>query len=218
MTTTRIVLLPGLAADARMFTAHRARLPGLEVPAWIEPRGRETLGDYARRLAATIAPDPPFILGGASFGGMVAWEMARHCRPLAVVLIGAASDPREIAAPLRLIARCAHRMPLGAIRLLAPWGAWLAWPAGAMTYRDRRIVERMVRDASPSFARWCADAIARWQPCPPPEVPWLRIHGPADPVIRPDPRTGPLALIAGAAHFLDGRHARSVERLLARLR
>ncbi|MBA3684691.1 MAG: alpha/beta fold hydrolase [Planctomycetes bacterium] len=216
-TPTRIVLLPGLAADQRMFAAHRARWPGLEVPPWIEPHGREDLGAYARRLAATIAPDPPFILGGASFGGMVAWEMARYCRPLALVLIGAAIHPREISAPLRMVTRLAHRMPLSAIRLLTPWGAWLAWPAGAATYRDRRAIERVVRDARPSFARWCADAIARWQPSPPPEMPWLRIHGRADPVIRPDPRSGAIAWVAGAAHYLDGQHARRVERIIAHL-
>ena len=213
-TATRIVLLPGLAADERMFAAHRAGLPGLEVPGWIEPHGRETLGDYARRMAGTIAPGPPFILGGASFGGMVAWEMARACRPRALVLIGSAIDPREIARPLRLIARGAARMPLGAIRLLQPWGAWLAWPAGAATYRDRRVIERVVRDARPSFARWCVDAIARWQPSPPPDLPWRRIHGSADPVITGGPHGERVEIVPGGAHFLTGVHAGAVERFL----
>ncbi len=217
MHTGRIVLLPGLAADARMFAAHRARLSGLEVPPWIKPLEREDLAGYARRLAATIAPEPPFILGGASFGGMVAWEMARHCRPRALVLIGSAVARREIAWHLRFLTRIAPHLPLGGFRLAAPLGAWLAWPLGACTYADRRLIERVVRDAKPAFARWCAGAIASWTPAPAPGIPWLRLHGGSDPVIPGGRGAEHTDTIAGAAHFLDGCRARAVEHAVAAL-
>src|SRR4051794_26086142 len=42
-----IILLPGMAADARLFRLQRAALSGLVTPDWIEPRGREPLGVYA---------------------------------------------------------------------------------------------------------------------------------------------------------------------------
>ena len=49
----------------------------------------ESLPDYAARMAATIKPsgDSPLVIGGVSFGGMLAYEMARHMKADAVVLI-----------------------------------------------------------------------------------------------------------------------------------
>src|SRR4051812_19762115 len=88
MSEARLILLPGLGADERMFAPQRATFPRLEVPRWLTPQPRESLPDYARRMAAGIDPSEPLFLGGSSFGGMVALEMARHVRPRAVFLIG----------------------------------------------------------------------------------------------------------------------------------
>src|ERR1700722_13749272 len=71
-----IIMLPGMAADDRLFRHLRPSLPGLVTPAWIEPRRREPLPAYAGRLARCIDPGVPCFVGGASFGGMVALEMA----------------------------------------------------------------------------------------------------------------------------------------------
>ena len=48
----------------------------------------ETLRHYAARLAGELRIDGPFDLGGSSFGGMVALELARHLSPQHVFLFG----------------------------------------------------------------------------------------------------------------------------------
>lgn len=67
------ILLPRLGADRRLFEPQSLAFPDLLVPPWIVPEKHEKLPDYAARLAKTIAPGRrPLILGGSSFGGMVA--------------------------------------------------------------------------------------------------------------------------------------------------
>jgi hypothetical protein len=67
-----LILLPGMAADGRLFRFQRAILPCLCTPAWIEPFDREPLTDYAQRFARSITPHGRCFVGGASFGGIVA--------------------------------------------------------------------------------------------------------------------------------------------------
>ncbi len=57
---------PGLGADERLLEPQREEFPQLVVPAWIPPRAKESLSDYAARMAETVKPsrDAPLILGG----------------------------------------------------------------------------------------------------------------------------------------------------------
>ncbi len=74
-----LILLPGLAASREVFEPQRKRFPSLIVPEWPKPDRGETLSQYAERFAASLVPEGPCVLGGLSFGGMLAQEMARFC-------------------------------------------------------------------------------------------------------------------------------------------
>src|SRR5687767_14399988 len=54
-----LILLPGMAADGRLFAPQRAAFPQLVVPAWIDPLPRESLRAYAARLARRVDPGRP---------------------------------------------------------------------------------------------------------------------------------------------------------------
>src|SRR6476619_5718672 len=73
-----LILLPGMAADGRLFRHQRTALPCLRTPDWIAPLDREPLAEYAQRFAQAINPGRRCFVGGASFGGLVALEMAAH--------------------------------------------------------------------------------------------------------------------------------------------
>jgi pimeloyl-ACP methyl ester carboxylesterase len=73
----RLLLLPGLGADAQLFEPQRKVFPELEVVPWLEPRSKESLEDFGRRMAESADLDGEVVLGGVSFGGMVASVMAR---------------------------------------------------------------------------------------------------------------------------------------------
>src|SRR5689334_5595161 len=91
-----LILFSGLAADAAVFLPQTQAFPNLEVQGWIEPRPDDTFETYCRRLAGVIRPRGRCVIGGMSFGGMVALEVARHLDPLAVVLIASAREPAEL--------------------------------------------------------------------------------------------------------------------------
>jgi len=111
-----LILFPGMGADARLFAPQRAAFPQLIVPTWIKPERGESLAAYAERCARQIDPGEECFVGGASFGGFVAVEAARHLRAKACFLIGSARGPDEL--PLRIQAfgaggACCRRFRLG---------------------------------------------------------------------------------------------------------
>src|SRR5262245_19159901 len=88
-----LILIPGMGADGRIFRAQHTAFQNLCVPKWITPLRNESLASYARRFAAIINPHQPCYLGGASFGGVVALEMARYLDVRVVFLIGSLRSP-----------------------------------------------------------------------------------------------------------------------------
>jgi pimeloyl-ACP methyl ester carboxylesterase len=93
---TTVVLLPGMAADERLFEPQRRAFPNLIVPPWIEPEPCEPLAAYARRMAARLNSSDLLLIGGVSFGGIVALEMADHLGLAECVLISSIRSPAEM--------------------------------------------------------------------------------------------------------------------------
>ena len=215
MSTPRLVLLPGLGADARMFEGQRAVVPELEVPEWIEPIGRESLADYSRRMAETITPTERLFLGGSSFGGMVALEMARHIPAQGVILIGSCRHPRELSRLIRWCAGFSGRLPRrcnGVLRLLTPCAYRNMAPGGA---EQRRLLEEMSRSVSMPFIRWGAYAMVHWAGAEDLETPVHRVHGARDRIIPP----GGLRVervIEGAGHVPSMSHPEQVNDFIER--
>src|ERR1700712_4564404 len=98
----RLILLPGLGIDERLFEPQRALRARIEVPAWLRFEVEETMEHYAQRMVETIDQSSPFFLGGVSFGGMLALEMAKYLKPQAVIAIAACRAGREVAWPFRM--------------------------------------------------------------------------------------------------------------------
>ena len=96
-----LILLSGLAADARIFTPQKIVFTQLQCPGWLEPERAETIHGYAGRLAEAL-DEGPCIVGGASFGGIVALHLAEHVDAQAVILIGSIQSPSQ----LPLYGRC----------------------------------------------------------------------------------------------------------------
>lgn len=210
---TRLVLLPGLGADARMFEGQRAVVPSLEVPQWVEPQERESLAGYAERMAKTIQPGGRLFLGGSSFGGMVALEMARHIDVEGVILIGSCAHPRELRRLIRWSARVSGRMPQafdGVLRLLMPCVLNNLKPGGAA---QRKLLAEMSRGVSMPFIRWGTYAMVNWAGADDIDVPIFRVHGSHDHVI-PVGGIEPTHLVQGAGHVPSMSHSESLNRFL----
>ncbi len=104
-------MLPGLGADARLFMAQGDAFPNLRVPAWLPPQRNEDLASYGQRMAEALGEEEPFYLGGASFGGMIALEMASRLSPLGIFLIGSCASARSIPTYARVLGFFAQGLP-----------------------------------------------------------------------------------------------------------
>jgi pimeloyl-ACP methyl ester carboxylesterase len=211
----RLILLPGLGADERMYAPQCSVFPRLEVPRWLSANPHESLADYSRRMAATIEVSEPFFLGGSSFGGAVALEMARHLKPRAVFLIASCRTPMAIPRHLRFIARCGGWFARGPVLWTAHAVASRSTSRfGELAAEQRTMLVAMIRDADPKFLRWGGDALARWSGAADLDVPIHQIHGEADRIL-PCGRSGTDVAVPGAGHLMNVTHADEVNRFLA---
>ena len=208
----QIVLLPGVGADRRLFDSLGQAGQGVVVPGWPEPKPAETLADYAARWAAEGRWATPLIVGGSSFGGMVAVELARHLHPAAVVLIGSCLHPSEIAQPLRFLRPLARVLPVPPLPTIGPAASVLTWYFGATSPATRQLFLEMLRGTSLAFLAWAIRAIASWDPAPLLTIPVRRIHGSRDRLIS-CPRAADV-VVEGAGHLLPITHIDSLAAFL----
>jgi len=169
-----------MAADERLFAPQIAAFPNMRVVAWIPPQKHESLPDYAARLARSVDPDEPCIVGGASFGGAVALEMATHLQSRGCILIGGLRSTSGIPWRWRIFRFLVTFGP-DVLQRMALVGARLGRPL--VSRGTIRRLERLSRPES-GFARWAMCAILTWRPSPATrQIRIIQIHGSADRVL-----------------------------------
>lgn len=211
----QLILLPGLGADHRLLEPQRAAFPDLIVPPWFPPEKNESLPDYAARMAERVRPlrNGRLVLGGVSFGGMLAFEMARHLRPSAVVLIASCCTRRG----LRWVYRAGR--PLWPLVPAWTWNAvkLIGSPTIRFTSRtDGRLraeLLAMLRGMDNRFLHWTVQAILGWKPKPLDGVPVVHIHGRRDLMI-PARRVEADVWLPDGGHLINVTHAKEVNAFL----
>ena len=207
----KIYMIPGLAADKRVF--RHIHLPeGFEQVYldWIEPLQNEKLRDYAYRMAEQIPTGEPFILAGLSFGGMLAVEIAKKYHPLKTILI--ASIPHHTHLPGYY--RKAWQM--GIHKIVTPAliknGVLIKRLLVAEDSDDKEIIKQMAYDMDANFVKWAMQAIVEWKSEG--EIPELvHIHGTADRIL-PYQYTKPSFPILKGGHLMIFDRAREINEIL----
>lgn len=214
-TTPPLILLPGLGVDARMYREQKKVFPQLIVPNWIEPRSHEPIAQYAQRFMDHTDPGVPFYLGGASFGGIVAGEMARHRQPLALFLLATGRSPQRLSGWLRRLRSIAHLtqlLPWDSASLLAELA--LAIPERTLPFPIRALLKHL-HHSETDFMRWGLPAVLRWKPTNlPATFPIHHLHGERDPFF-PAHQSDACEVVPGAGHLLTKTHYAVVNRFLA---
>jgi pimeloyl-ACP methyl ester carboxylesterase len=156
VTDVPVILLSGMAADERLFAPQLAAFPNLRVQPWVPPLPGESVRAYAARLAPRVDPGRPCLVGGASFGGIVALELATHLPALGCVLFGSIRSPAALPWRWR-VWRPLARLGPDALGAAAAVGARVT-PGG-----PARRLRRLARPEA-AFVRWAMCAVLRWQP------------------------------------------------------
>jgi pimeloyl-ACP methyl ester carboxylesterase len=208
-----LILLSGMGADERVFLPQLKVFSNLVVPKWIDPEAHESLRHYAERMAARVDPHGPCFIGGASFGGMLAIEMARYLDSKCCFLIGSVASPREFPfwlALLRGAPAVAHMFPFGLMvkgssLLLRKWG-------NLISPYFRGFLEQIAQ-ADPRFLEWATGALLRWKPPAELAIPIYRIHGAKDRVLPMRTSKG-IEMISDGGHLVSLSHGPKVNRFL----
>jgi surfactin synthase thioesterase subunit len=122
----RLILFSGMGGDARLLAP--LRLPEFEVftPDHVSPQPRETLPAYAARVAKAHSIHRSDIVGGASFGGMLACEIAKQQGAAGLILLGSCVSPKRLPISYRLVERFGRLIP-DFILGFRSWGAFVRW-------------------------------------------------------------------------------------------
>lgn len=169
---------------------------------------------YAHRLAVQLHIDAPFDLGGSSFGGMIALELARYVAPENVFLFGSCRSSRSFAPSLRALRWMA---PVLRNRLLRPPALLqrpIAWWFGATTAAHAQLFADMLASTPIEFLQWASNAIGSWKGVAEVLMPIHHVHGERDRLI-PVRRVRADRVISGAGHLLNVTHAREVNAFIA---
>jgi pimeloyl-ACP methyl ester carboxylesterase len=167
---------------------------------FIQPNPRETLVSYASRMASQL-PSNSFI-GGVSFGGIVALEVARILRPRGCILISSIRHPSELPPWFRIGRLLGGRCCVSFLAMIGSAAAVL--PKSVCTSTTIRAKKLAGTDGS--WHRWATSAVIDWKPelafdgCP-----VLQIHGTADSTF-PIRYTHPDIVVPNGHHALPISH------------
>lgn len=190
-----IYLIPGMTSDYPVYSRILPMLPNAFVIDFIQPNPRETLVNYASRMASQL-PSNSFI-GGVSFGGIVALEVARILRPRGCIVMSSIRHPSELPPWFRVGRLLGGRCCSSVLGMIGFAAAML--PKSVCTSTTIRATK--LAGMSGRWHRWATLAVIDWKPERSFDVcPVLQIHGTAD-------TTFPIRYTHPDIIVPDGRHA-----------
>lgn len=215
----RLVMLPGLGADSRLFSSQSAEFPEMLTPPWPTVDPGDTITDLARKLGESLPVGGRLIVGGFSFGGMVALEMAAleslRDQVAGVLLLSGIQRPEAISDEFRAKAGQLRWIPASAL------GFGLKHLAGSfaknepITTAQRDALRQMASQIDLRFFRWAVRQCADWKfDRSKVTVPVRHIHGRHDEIVPPYKPDVDVWLDAG--HLIQFTHAQQVNTEIVR--
>ena len=182
MKPRRLVLFSGMGGDGRLFRS--IRIPEAEIltPDHTEPTQGETLTQYASRIADTLNIQPADVVGGASFGGMLAGEIARQREVAGLILLGSCLRPARLPWSYRWVERFCRFIPdfmLG----LRSWRPLVRWHFAPLTSDAETCLIEMAVCYPTAQIRAFSRMVIGWTGVDNVPCPVLSIHGDWDRII-----------------------------------
>ena len=181
---------------------------------WIPPKPKESLREYALRMAQGINTSAPFSLIGLSFGGMLATEIASVLHPQKTILVSSVPTKSELPWHFRLVGRLRINKIIPAVRPKSV-PRFIASFFGVETKTDALFFQQLLRRTDPRFSKWAMDAILKWDRTEPPAG-LVRIKGSRDKVL-PIGNGKVDYIINGGGHFMIYNRADEISRILSEM-
>ncbi len=204
-----LILFSGLAADASIFAPQKIAFPQLVVPRWPIPQVNDTLDSCCKRIADELRPLGRCVIGGASFGGIVALGVAQYLDPLGVLLIGSVRSPTELPYYLRMARRLGPLVRFIPVSLLQ----FLMLPIASAFFGQVAPhfsgLARQFCNSDSYIFKWSIRQLLEWQYSPNISCPILQLHGKRDFVL-PLRYTSPDKTVVRGGHVISLTHPNEV--------
>ncbi len=208
-------MIPGMGADERLFGPQAAGGLVFEPVRFPVPARDDDLPAYARRLAEQYQLDASCVLAGVSFGGMVACELARICRPRQVILIASCNSRDPLPGYYSLVEWVSRIVPDWLVRRRATASSRILARLESLSEQQEQLIRDMSRDVNIDFLRRVGHMIVRWTGASALPCPVAHIHGARDKII-PIARLTPDEVIADGGHLINLTHAERVNAFIRR--
>ena len=219
----RLILLPGLGSTPDVFYHQRKAFGDrLETPAFIPHEPNESVSGYAQRWARQLSrpgDDRPLFIGGVSFGGMLAQEMAQYLtpKPRAVLLISTTREADKVTPMMQLAEVMGRFIPRGSVNKTLPLMKLGFALRDGLDDDDKGRLMQSAREVDPAMTKWASGVAVSWPGFKAPSgyPPVHQIHAKKDWVIKaPNEGTPNVELVEGHHHLLHMTHPKTVNRFL----
>ena len=205
MRPRRILLFSGMGGDPRLFEKLSLEPFRLVAPEYPDPLPRETLAEYAGRIADANRVGVDDIVGGASFGGMIAAEIAQRRKVAGLILLASTLRPERLPMPYRWMCRAEPLVP-DFVLDLRRWRPLVRWRFSSPTPEAEACIRAMSIACPRSRLRAFGRMLADWRGLTRPPCPFLSVHGARDRMIPVD-SAEPSSILEDAGHALTLTHA-----------
>ncbi len=217
---TVLLFLPGLGSDHRLWHAQQSLPYTTNAPDYIDAFDNETLANYSKRFLRhlldthLISDGDDLVIIGASMGGAVAQELARHIKARSIILVGSLRSSKELRPLIRNFGRSiAKKLPIWLYRFSITLVPFVMRRLSAIPPNEVELCTLMYKDLSKHFFREGSRMLSEWEGCTT-EIPTFRIHGANDHII-PFRRTSQIDLvIPEGKHLICLSHPEIVNRAI----
>jgi len=211
----RILLIPGLGYDCRIFDNLELSNFSVEKLHWIAPKPKEKLHDYSQRLFATsTSSSEKTILIGHSLGGIVAQEIASVHSIEKIILISSIKSRKELSLSFKLIKPFRFDIFFTkqiSIKTVKFWGK----SHGFETLEEKELFKSMVGKHSNRYLQWALRSLSSWyEPKNLSQTEIIHIHGTDDKTLPYKLVEKPDYTIKNGTHICVLKKAEEVSRLI----
>jgi pimeloyl-ACP methyl ester carboxylesterase len=180
----RVFLFSGMGGYARLLAP--IHLAGIEVvaPNHAEPLPDEDLPRYAARVAGIQGIGSEDVVGGASFGGMLAAEISGQRRVAGLILLGSCLKPTRLPWTYRWVERVGRFVPDFALSFRS-FRPLVRWRFAPISRAAEECLVAMAAVCPTNQIRAFGRMILSWKGAEKLSCPVLSIHGATDRIIPP---------------------------------
>lgn len=181
MSKIHVYFMPGMAASSSIF--ERIKLPDetfqMHLLEWFLPEKKESLQNYAKRMALNIK-HKDVVLIGVSFGGILVQEMAQFVNPKKIIIISSVRCNKEF--PRRMkIAKTTKAYKILPTSLLENVESLVKYAFGDVIKSRLKLYETFLSMRDKRYLDWAIEQVVCWERAEIDEK-VIHIHGDADEV------------------------------------